>query len=314
MFNVEIKSSRKEDICILIKVANHSFNYICDCGEAKELTVKECQDTSAIFISHTHIDHFINFGTILRHQIGTGKKVVVCGPKGIINQVQSNIKSYCWNLIEKGAISYEVREIQEGNMIRKVTLNPPFWEQEEEESYKSLQVFEEKDFVVEFEILNHKTAVVSYLFKAKDKVKVSLPEGMSGGQWVGDLKRAYEMNKPMKPIEVGGKTYLSKELFFMIAVEKGKRVGVIMDHAASIENHQKIKSKYLGCDEVYIECFYKDEDKAFAEKNYHSYASMSGKIMSECKVEKAIPVHFSRKYNDADIVELIAQFEKAMRS
>lgn len=79
-----------------------------------------------------------------------------------------------------------------------------------------------------------------------------------------------------------------------------------------VENHS---FNYIcDCDEVYIECFYKDEDKEFAEKNYHSYASMSGQIMKECGVENAFPVHFSRKYKKEEIEELIAQFERAKKT
>ncbi len=311
MFKIEVKSQQDEDICILIRVENHSFNYICDCGEARGLSVKECQDTKAIFISHTHIDHFVNFDTILRHQIGTGKNVVICGPKGIINQVQNRIKSYCWNLIEEGAISYEIREIGEGGNIKTVTLAPPLWEQVEIGESNNSTIFEQKDFYVEFEILDHKTDSISYIFKAKDKIKIELDNGFKGGKWVANLKEYYKVNNNDALIEVNGINYLSKNLFHMIKVEKGKRVGVIMDHAASIENHKKIKSRFSECDEVYIECFYKDEDRDFAEKNYHSYASMSGHIMKECKVKRAVPVHFSRKYEKNEIEQLIEQFERA---
>ena len=93
MFIPEVKSQKDEDICILIRVENHSYNYICECGEAKSLTVKECQNTKAIFISHTHIDHFVNFDTILRHQIGGKQRVIICGPRDITKQVQSRIQS-----------------------------------------------------------------------------------------------------------------------------------------------------------------------------------------------------------------------------
>ncbi|OEK07653.1 hypothetical protein A8C32_16875 [Flavivirga aquatica] len=31
---------------------------------------------------------------------------MICGPRGIIEQVKNRIKSYCWNLIEEDAISY----------------------------------------------------------------------------------------------------------------------------------------------------------------------------------------------------------------
>ncbi|WP_159023134.1 peptidase [Formosa sp. L2A11] len=311
MFKAKIKSKQDEDICILIKVENHSFNYICDCGEATGLSVKECQNTKAIFISHTHIDHFVNFDTILRHQIGTGRKVIICGPKGIINQVQNRIKSYCWNLIEKDAISYEIREIQEHGTIKTATINPPFWEQEEKGEITGSKIFEEKDFCVEFEILDHKTDSISYLFKANDKIKIALDNNFKGGKWVADLKKSFEMNTEDVMIDVHGVNHLSKDLFYMVKKEEGEKLGVIMDHAANAENHKKIKNRFFKCDHVFIECFYKDEDKQFASSNYHSYASMSGQIMKACEVKKAIPVHFSRKYGTEEIEELLIQFEKA---
>jgi len=314
MFNAEIKSAPDEDICILIKVDNHPFNYIVDCGEAKSLGVKECMNTNAIFISHTHIDHFVNFDTILRHQIGVQRKIVVTGPKGITNQIQNRIKSYCWNLIDKDAIAYEVREILKDGEYKSIILRPPMWEKEEENVVAKTTVFEEKRFVVEYEILDHKTDTIAYLFKAQDKTKIELRDGLKGGKWVRELKDAYEAADEEKTIEIEEKAYKAKELFHLIHLEKGKKLGVILDHAANEQNHSKIKRKFTGCDEVYIECFYKDEDKEFAEKNYHSYALKSGEIMKACGIKNAIPVHFSRKYEERDIQELLEQFNKAIRN
>ena len=313
MFTAEIKSAPDEDICILIKVDNHPFNYIVDCGEAKSLSVKECMNTNAIFISHTHIDHFVNFDTILRHQIGIQRKVIVTGPKGIVDQVQNRIRSYCWNLIDKDAITYEVREILKDGEYKSTVLRPPLWEKEAEKLVTKTTIFEEKQFVVEYQILDHKTDTIAYLFKAGDKIKIELDADLKGGKWVRDLKEAYEAADEEKQIEIEDKRYKSKELFRLIHVEKGKKLGVVLDHAASKQNHSKIMKKFTGCDEVYIECFYKDEDKEFAEKNYHSYATKSGEIMKACKIENAIPVHFSRKYEENDILELVEQFNKAKK-
>ena len=115
----ELKSKIGEDISILVRLDNHTPSYICECGDASELTLKECQNTEGIFISHTHIDHFINFDQILRHQIGIQKRIIICGPIGIIDQVQSKIKGYSWNLIEAGAITYEIREIIDEQKINR---------------------------------------------------------------------------------------------------------------------------------------------------------------------------------------------------
>ena len=313
MFSVEIKSERDEDVCLLINVQNHSYNYICDCGEAKALSAKECRNTKAIFLSHTHIDHFINFDKLLRHQIGTERKIIICGPEGITDQIQHRIKSYCWNLIEAGAVTYEIREVKDTSKYNVTNLNPPLWEKEEVGVYEQESIFTEKDFCVEFEVLDHKTSSIAYLFRAEDKLKINLKEGFKGGKWINELKSAFEQHDENKTIKIEEKEYLAKDLFSMVSIVQGKKLGVIMDHAASHDNHIKIKNKFTHCDDVYIECFYKNEDKELADKNYHSYAAMSGSIMKECNVKNAIPVHYSRKYDATELDELITQFDKAYK-
>jgi ribonuclease Z len=91
--------------------------------------VKEVQSVSAIFISHTHIDHFSNFDGIFRHQIGNGEKIVICGPKNIHQQIEARLKSYTWNLIDENAIEYEIREIvsKEEINVYKIVLHIGIW-------------------------------------------------------------------------------------------------------------------------------------------------------------------------------------------
>ena len=314
MFLPEVKSQKDEDICILIRVENHSYNYICECGEAKALTVKECQNTKAIFISHTHIDHFVNFDTILRHQIGSKQRIIICGPKGITKQVQSRIQSYCWNLITEDAIIYEVREIQSQGTITSAELKPPFWEITPLEDASNPSIYENELFEVTYTILDHKTETIAYLFKGRDKTKIDLQKGdFKGGKWVKDLKTAFEIDDPNCNINIGDKIYKASDLFYLIEVKKGKKLGVIMDHAASLVNHKNILTTFKDVDQVFIESFYKVEDKEAAISNYHSYSLESGRIMKECQVKEAIPVHFSRKYNEIEIEELIKEFESAYK-
>ena len=86
-----------------------------------------------------------------------------------------------------------------------------------------------------------------------------------------------------------------------------------MDHAASKENHEKIKAHFFKCRQVFIESFYKEEDKEQADLNYHSYSKMSGKVMRETQVEQPIPVHFSRKYKEEEVKQLIQEFESEIQ-
>ncbi|RVU90573.1 peptidase [Flavobacterium columnare] len=314
MFTAEIKSKIGEDISILIKPENYSYNFICECGDASDLTVKDCQNTEAIFISHTHIDHFVNFDTILRHQIGIQRRVVICGPTGITQQVQSKLKGYQWNLIAEDAIVYEVREIQNDHSISCAEIKPPFWNIESID--KELDyVYQNEKCTVEFVLLDHKTPSVAYLFKEHDTVKIDLGKGQfKGGAWVNVLKNAYANQEDDLQITIEAVTYLAKDLYYLLELKKGHRLGVIMDHAANEANHDLIYSLFNECDTVYIESFYKAEDKEQAQQNYHSYSSESARIMKKCQVKNAIPVHFSRRYKEEDIQIVIQEFTQVFEN
>ncbi|MDH4081456.1 MAG: hypothetical protein OEU68_16750, partial [Nitrospira sp.] len=53
-----------------------------------------------IFISHTHMDHFIGFDTLLRVALGRGKTLTLFGPPGLIDNVQGKLRGYTWNLVD----------------------------------------------------------------------------------------------------------------------------------------------------------------------------------------------------------------------
>lgn len=314
MFTTEIKSRLREDICILVKLANHSWNYICECGDASDLTVKEVQNTNAIFISHTHIDHFVNFDAMIRHQIGIQRRVVVCGPQGIARQVQAKLHSYTWNLIEKDAIVYEIREVESEGKVIIYELEPPQWDLKEIAKVEGKVVFEEKAFNVTYTMLDHKVPTLAFRFKEHDSVRIDLQESeFQGGKWVQELKQAYEQNLPDKPILIKEQAYKASNLFHLLHIKKGDSIGVIMDHAASPENHTKITAHFQKCRKVFIESFYKAADKEQAMLNFHSFSTKSGEVMKEAQVKEAVPVHFSRKYSQTEIEELIQEFEQALK-
>jgi ribonuclease Z len=309
MFRGIVKSKQTEDISILVQMDNHSWNYLCECGDASDLTVKEIQQVNAVFISHTHIDHFVNFDAVIRHQIGIQRRVIICGPKGIAQQVQAKLRSYTWNLIQAGAIIYEIREVISEQEILVYEIEPPIWELRELPKRKGNILLEEKNFCVSGILLDHKTPTLAYKFEQKETIKIDLKSsGMRGGQWVKKLKDAFEAEDENLLLEIDRESHRAGDLFHLLTIQKGDTLGVIMDHAANEENHSKIRQHFEDCRQVFVESFYKNEDKIQAEANYHSYAAMSGRVMREARVKEAVPVHFSRKYKQDEIDVLLAEF------
>jgi hypothetical protein len=54
-----------------------------------------------VFVSHTHIDHFIGFDHLLRVLVGREKTIRLYGPNGLIGQVQHKLLAYRWNHIDR---------------------------------------------------------------------------------------------------------------------------------------------------------------------------------------------------------------------
>lgn len=312
----EVKNNHNEDISILISVDNHTGKYLCDCGFASKLAIKEIKDIVAIFISHTHIDHFVNFDNILRNQIGLSKKVIICGPKGISKNVQSKALGYTWNLIKEDeeSIRYEIREIIDYNNILIYEIKPPNWLLKFKGKYEDKYIYNNDRFVVKYTSLNHGIPSIAYLFEEYPKMKIDISKTeFKQGPWIRVLKEYFKNKESEKEIDINGIKYKAKELFNLLTEIKGYKLGVIMDHNGDKENHKKIHELFHEADTVFIESFYKEKDSDLAEINNHSTSIKSGEIMRKTNVKNSVPVHFSRRYNKEEVDEVITEFNKSYK-
>jgi ribonuclease Z len=83
-------------------------------------------------------------------------------------------------------------------------------------------------------LLDHKTPILAYRFKEKDKLKINFKSnGFEGRKWVKELKEAFEKGENEKIITIGKKEYKVAELHYLLQIKKGDTVGIIMDHAAN---------------------------------------------------------------------------------
>lgn len=304
MLKAIIKSKEDEDVCLMITSIHQKMHYICDCGYASQLSIKDYKHTQAFFISHTHIDHFCHFDTFLRHQLPTGREIVVCGTKNLAKHLQAKVKAYDWKLltVNDQTASYQIREIQDEGVIVVYRLKPPTWKLQFVKKYKSKYIYEDEIVRVSYALLNHIIPTASFLFRESDKRKL-LPNPYGGGAWVRQLKEAFEAGRKTEIIIIDEQTSLPAEaLFQYLTTEAGYSIAFVMDHLASEENHQKIKNLCAeGVDEMYIECFYADEDHQLALLNHHSTASASGTVAALAGAKKVYPLHFSRRYTEETI-------------
>jgi len=83
---------------------------LLDLGDLSNLSNKEILKVRHVAVSHTHLDHFIGFDRLLRVNVPHFKPFELCGPPGLIKNVQGKMNAYCWNLLEPGQIRIRVRK------------------------------------------------------------------------------------------------------------------------------------------------------------------------------------------------------------
>ncbi len=308
-----------EDVCMLLKLPNHSFFYMCDCGEASELTVSEAKNIKGLFMSHTHIDHFCNFDKLMRHLLPANREIIICGGEGIAKNVQCKLLAYNWNILlteqqAEDAMYYHLREITE-NGIFMYEMRTPKWELEYKGEYKGEFLYENEVFRVHYAILDHRTPSIAYTFEEHPKIKAKSDIPHKAGEWIKHLKKAFLQKDFEQEITIGEEVFLSKDLFRYLEELPGYKVSVVLDHLANEENHQKIIQLCQDTDEMYIEAYYLHEELPLAQKNFHSTALLSGEVCRKSGAKKAVPIHFSRRHQKLeDLKVLFAEFKKGFEA
>ena len=56
---------------------------------------------SHVFVSHTHVDHFVGFDQLLRVLLGRKRELVLSGGPGFIAQVEHKLRAYTWNVVHR---------------------------------------------------------------------------------------------------------------------------------------------------------------------------------------------------------------------
>jgi len=82
-----------------------------DLGRLDRLSVREILKLSDVFVSHTHIDHFIGFDHLLSSALHREQDLRLFGPNGFIENVRGKLAGYTWNLIRDYPLILVVHEV-----------------------------------------------------------------------------------------------------------------------------------------------------------------------------------------------------------
>ena len=297
-----------------------------DLGHNEGLGPTRLLRANEIFVSHTHMDHFIGFDTILRVALGRGKTVRLFGPPGLIDNVQGKLRGYTWNLVDGYPLTLDVQEFHPREIRRALFCATDGFQLREQPSHPlapepatgQFTVLNDPMFTVNAVALNHRIPSFAYSLKEQFHINVNKQKlheaGLPTGAWLKDVKQyiwqgrpdtfrftatLYDEHRRHEREFVLGEV---KERF--LTISPGQKIAYVVDARYDAENEAKIVFLAQGADLFYCESPYLDIDAEKAHDRYHLTARQAGLMARKAHVRDLVVFHFSPRYTgQGDVLE-----------
>lgn len=290
-----------------------------DLGQNEALGPTRLLRAGDIFVSHTHMDHFIGFDRVLRVALGRGKTLRMFGPPGLIANVTGKLRGYTWNLVDGYPLTIEVREFHPEE-LRLAT----FWAGEAFRSHEpstsprpapasptaSFPVLENPMFTVWGTALNHRIPSFAYALQEQCHININKERlkaaGLPVGSWLKDLKGYIWQGKP-EDFRFTATLYFEhrrEEREFelgdvrdrFVTITRGQKIAYVVDARYDEGNEAKIVDLVRGADLFYCEAPYLEKDADKARERYHLTAAQAGLLARKAGVRALVVFHFSPRY------------------
>lgn len=294
-----------------------------DMGDLHPLSPRKILKISHIFVSHTHMDHFIGFDHLLRICLGREKELSFFGPPSFLDHIESKLDSYTWNLVKNYSnnLTLKVTEVQQGVWETACFRCQTGFEREEYERAQSsgFMLLDEPAFRVRTTMLDHKIPCLAFSLEEKQHVNILKPQlkkmGLPVGPWLKQFKEDVMGNEPdEKPFRVWWKEKGAiREREFtvgelkatIVKIVPGQKITYVADAVYHEENARKIVELARGSDVLFIETSFLQGDVGLAAEKFHLTAQQAGHLARLAEARHMVPFHFSPKYSHQG--ELVVQ-------
>ncbi len=286
-----------------------------DLGDIRALSPRKLLRITHVFISHTHIDHFIGFDHLLRLCLGREKRLHLYGPPGFTARVEHRLASFTWNLVESYPTDFTVVAVElhpDGRGISAEFHCRRGFRREEERGVQFLRgiLLDEETFRIRTAFLDHKT--VSLAFALEEKCHVNIMKnrlaelGLPTGPWLSELKRAVLRGDADDrefrawwhgPAGLEERHFPLGELKAMILqIAPGQKIAYVTDAAYTLTNAARILDLARGADYLFIEATFLHGEHERARERYHLTAHQAGLLARQAGAARVVPFHFSPRY------------------
>jgi ribonuclease Z len=299
--------------------------FLFDLGDIHHLPPRKLLKIDFIFVSHTHMDHFIGFDQLLRVSLGRDRRIRLYGPSDFLRNVEDKLRSYTWNLVANYANDFEllVTEIHPQHKIsRQYRCRNSFKPEGEEREDFDGTLVEGDFFTVRAVLLDHGTPCLAYCFEEKTRINIKknvLREmGLPTGAWLLELKAYVTKGGPDDlPVRVwwrntdGRREEKIVPLGVLrqkaVKITPGQKISYVTDTLYNEENARRIIELSAGSELMFIEAPFLDAEADAAARKYHLTARQAGMLARQAGAKRMVPFHFSPKYKqERDLLHLEA--------
>jgi ribonuclease Z len=291
-----------EDPVVFLRILWGKRAFLFDAGDISRLTPRDIQKITDVFITHTHIDHFIGFDTLIRALLRRTVPLRVYGPSNMADCVEGKLKGYSWNLIRDYPLMIEVFGIN-GNTILRSRFSAQNRFRREDDCLGTMNgvILQESMVTVKTIQLDHQIPCMAYSIEEGFHININkalLQEmGLPIGPWIASLKNAIREQMPGETeFLVSDRNYRLDELRAITTITKGQKISYVTDISITDDNIRKIVEFVRDSDTLYCEAYFIDKDIDRARKRFHLTAKLAGGIAHQAGVRHLVPLHYSPRY------------------
>jgi ribonuclease Z len=318
VFHLKLLNGFFEDPCLYIRILYERRGILFDAGVLNSLNPSDLYKITDVFVTHTHMDHFIGFDTLLRAVLRREQPLNVYGPSGILPCVQGKLKGYTWNLIEDypaeiNVFAYSGRNVTHAlfaakNKFRKETIST---------RQSDGLLLDEPLFTVRAVKMDHGIPCLAYSLEEKFHINIDkallTARRLPVGPWLNEFKSILREHPGagQRRIRVGKRDLRVADLSDIARITKGQKISYATDIGMTKKNISRLIPLIQGSDIFFCEAYFLEKDHKRAADRHHLTAKTAGAIARDAGVKKLELMHFSPKYRDcpeAVIREAVREF------
>ena len=302
-----------EDPGLYIPFLYENRAFLFDLGDIHALSARDLLKISHVFVTHTHMDHFVGFDRLLRLCLGREKTLHIYGPKGFLKNAEGKLTGYAWNLVNhyQNRFVLKLNEVHSDYLVTQqyCCRNEFIPDTDNRKQRFDGILLEEPSVFVSAVILDHRIPCLGLSMTERFHVNIKkdavLSLGLEVGPWLREFKQAlFHDQDPnsMFDIRMGRENeiiaqYRLGDLAGQIAIiTPGQKLVYFADVVYNESELGKMIAFANGADHLYVEAAFLHKDRQIAHDKYHLTARQAGTIAGKAGAKQYTLFHFSPRY------------------